>query len=101
MMWLLTSANDAILVILTFVLQLEFDSNLRRYNLRLWWVEVNGKYFFTAHDCKEYQMYINVSLEALRILFYSYWSFFRLEVCVYYYFYLGYLSSLSRTRNGI
>ena len=40
-------------------------------------------------------------LEALRILFYSYWSFFRLEVCVYYYFYLGYLSSLCRTRNGI
>ena len=39
----------------------------------------------------------NVGLEALRILFYSYWSFFRLEVCVYYYFYLGYLSSLSRT----
>ena len=43
----------------------------------------------------------NVGLEALRILFYSYWSFFRLEVCVYYYFYLGNLSSLSRTRNGI
>ena len=40
------------------MLQLEFDSNLRRYNLRLWRVGVNGKYFFTAHDCKEYQMYI-------------------------------------------
>ena len=40
------------------MLQLEFDSNLRRYNLGLWRVGVNGKYFFTAHDCKEYQMYI-------------------------------------------
>ena len=58
MMWLLTSANDAILVILTFMLQLEFDSNLPRYKLRLWWVEANGKYFFSAHDCNEYQMYI-------------------------------------------
>ena len=32
MMWLLTSANDAILVALTFILPLEFDSNLRRYS---------------------------------------------------------------------
>ena len=40
------------------MLQLEFDSNLRRYNFRLWRLGVNGKYFFTAHDCKEYQMYI-------------------------------------------
>ena len=32
MMWLLTSANDAILVTLTFMLPLEFDSNLCRYN---------------------------------------------------------------------
>ena len=58
MMWLLTSANDAILVILTFMLQLEFDSNLLRYNLHLWGVGVNDKYFVTALDRKEYQMYI-------------------------------------------
>ena len=44
------------------MLQLEFDSNLRRYNqeynLHLWGVGVNDKYFVTALDCKEYQMYI-------------------------------------------
>ena len=32
MMYLLPSANDAILVALTFMLPLEFDSNLRRYS---------------------------------------------------------------------
>ena len=32
MMWQLTSANNAILVALTFMLPLEFDSNLRRYS---------------------------------------------------------------------
>ena len=84
MMWLLTSANDAILVILTFMLQLEFDSNLRRYNLRLRESELMVNIFFLLPMiAKNIKCISNIGLEALRILFYSYWSFFRLEVCVY------------------
>ena len=59
MMWLLTFANDAILVALTFTLPLEFDSNLRRYSFAFCESELlannrgtqrpfSGKYLFGA-----------------------------------------------------
>ena len=51
------------------MLQLEFDSNLRRYNLRLWGVGVNGKYFSLALIAKNIKCISDVGLEALRILF--------------------------------
>ena len=92
MVWPLTSANDAILVTLTFMLPLEFDSNLRRYNFRFCESELLANNFSLATFATNIRCIPNVGLEALRILFYSYWCFFRLEVCVYYYsiFYLGY-----------
>ena len=103
MMWLLTSDNDAILVVLTFMLPLAFDSNLRRYSFAFCELELLANNFSLAAFTTNIRCISNVGLEALRILFYSYWCFFRLEVCVYYYsmFYLGYLSSLSRPSNGI
>ena len=64
--------NDAILVALTFMLPLEFDSNLRRYSFAFCESELLANIHWPRlQRISDSRCISNVGLEALRILFYS------------------------------